>query len=224
MTTVTAEQRLTIVKHLAAGKDLDWVAAATRFDRSVVLDIASRHGYPDQSKLAWARDVLAEKAQQPAPAQTPAPAVAAPAVTRPAPGGTPQQQQPTVGALIAAGRASGSKRITAQAERVAAGITKLGDMLAAERAKIEARREREQAKVEARREREAAAARAREEVLRLEKELAAAREKLRGQPQPHRRPPRPGTHMCTIEGCDRTFDTSQGRSLHERRAHQGAES
>lgn len=60
MTTVTAEQRLTIVKHLAAGKDLDWVAAATRFDRSVVLDIASRHGYPDVSKLAWARDVLAE--------------------------------------------------------------------------------------------------------------------------------------------------------------------
>lgn len=186
MTTVTAEQRLTIVKHLASGKDLDWVAAATKFDRSVVLDIASRHGYPDVSKLAWARDVLAEKAQQPAPPPTPAPAAAPQAVARPAAPGVAPQQQPTVGALIAAGRSSGSKRIAAQAERVAA--------------------------------------RAREEVLRLEKELAAAREKLRGQPQPHRRPPRPGTHTCTIEGCDRTFDTSQGRSLHERRAHQGAES
>lgn len=77
MTTVTAEQRLTIIKHLAAGKDLDWVAAATKFDRSVVLDIASHHGYPDPAKLAWARDVLTEKAQQPAPAPAPAPAVAA---------------------------------------------------------------------------------------------------------------------------------------------------
>jgi hypothetical protein len=132
MTTVTPEQRLTIVKHLAAGKDLDWVAAATKLDRSVVLDIASRHGYPDTAKLAWARDVLTEKAQQP----DPAPPAAAPAAPR-TPSG-PAQQQATVGQLIAAGRTSGSKRIAAQAERVAAGITKLRDMLAAEQAKSEA--------------------------------------------------------------------------------------
>lgn len=146
MTTVTAEQRLTIVKHLAAGKDLDWVAAATRFDRSVVLDIASRHGYPDRSKLAWARDVLAE----------------------------------------------------------------LGDMLAAERAKVEARRKQAEAKRQAR-----------EEVERLQQELAAARAKLRPTTT---RPREKITHPCTVDGCDRVFDTSQGRSLHERRAHQGAES
>lgn len=206
MTTVTAEQRLTIVKHLAAGKDLDWVAAATKFDRSVVLDIASRHGYPDQSKLAWARDVLAEKAQQPAP--TPAPAAAPQAVARPAAPGVAPQQQPTVGALIAAGRASGSKRITAQADRVAAGITKLGDMLAAERAKVEARRKQAEAKRQAR-----------EEVERLQQELAAARAKLRPTTT---RPREKITHPCTVDGCDRVFDTSQGRSLHERRAHQDA--
>lgn len=166
MTTVTPEQRLTIVKHLAAGKDLDWVAAATKLDRSVVLDIASRHGYPDTAKLAWARDVLTEKAQQP----DPAPPAAAPAAPR-TPSG-PAQQQATVGQLIAAGRTSGSKRIAAQAERVAAGM-----------------------------------------------QLADARAKLRG-PRPHRQPPRPGAHPCTVEGCDRTFDTSQGRGLHQRRAHQ----
>lgn len=204
MTTVTAEQRLTIVKHLAAGKDLDWVAAATKLDRSVVLDIASRHGYPDTTKLAWARDVLTEKAQQPAPTPTPAPPAPAPARAPVA----PAPQQPTIGQLIAAGRASRTKGIIAQAERVAAGVTKLRDMLAAEQAKSEARRERE-----------AAAKSAREEVQRLEKQLADARAKLRG-PRPHRRPPRPGVHPCTVEGCDRTFDTSQGRSLHQRRAHQ----
>ncbi len=57
MTTVTAEQRLTIVKHLAAGNDLDWVAAATKFDRSVVLVITRLDRLAEEELKARAEKV-----------------------------------------------------------------------------------------------------------------------------------------------------------------------
>jgi len=56
--TITRQLHVTMLKHLVAGKDLDFVATVTKVPRDTVLDIASKHGYPDVKKMAWAVDVL----------------------------------------------------------------------------------------------------------------------------------------------------------------------
>lgn len=71
-TTVTPTDRLTIVKLLAGGRDLEFVATATGHDIDTVTHIASSHGYPDTAKLAWAADILAKKTIDDARAALPA--------------------------------------------------------------------------------------------------------------------------------------------------------
>lgn len=71
------------------------------------------------------------------------------------------------------------------------------------------------------RQRRQAEAQARAEVGHLEEALAEAKAKLReakGQPAPAartRQQPK-GEFPCRLEGCDKVYDTPQGRSLHER--------
>jgi hypothetical protein len=60
MTTIeiTPATKVTMLKHLVAGHDLDFVEAATRIPRDTILDIVSKHGYPDHDRMAWAVDML----------------------------------------------------------------------------------------------------------------------------------------------------------------------
>jgi len=60
MTTIaiTPALKVTMLKHLVAGKNLDFVADVTRVPRDTVLDIVSNHGYPNKDRMAWAVDVL----------------------------------------------------------------------------------------------------------------------------------------------------------------------
>ncbi|WP_248582576.1 Lsr2 family protein [Nocardioides sp. InS609-2] len=179
---VTPEQRLTILKHLAGGKDLDVVATITHRDRSEVLDVASRHGYPDRDKLAWAAGIL-EKKINGAAAPTEHPQAAKILAhqqihTRPAAGAsTPPAAGPATTTvsehhtLIDRGKQHPSKRIQAAANKVLDDLARLRTLLTEDHEK-NAERRKEQAAKDA----------ARAEVTRLEKQLADAKAKLRGKP------------------------------------------
>lgn len=200
---LTPEQHLTVVKHLAAGKNVDHTAAIMRLPRLQVLDIGSHHGYPDANKLAWAADILAKKldddrttaaisttATSPsgvrleveptrppqAPPQAPPAAAAAPAaVTSPA---RPDEFR----VLIDTAKGIDSKRIQNLANKVLDDVAKLRGLVDNHQRNLRAQKEAEQQK---------AAARA--EVERLEAQLAAARAKLR--------PAAPArTHIITDQG------------------------
>ena len=219
-TSVTDERRLTTLKHLAGGKDLDVVATIVALPRETVLDIGSRHGYPDTEKLAWAADIIEKKIRETAttiPEQRPAPRPAARAPqtagaatstpTAPAPITQPDE----IRTLINTAMQHPSKRIQNAAGKVVDDIAKLRTLI----------REDEEKHAE-RRKADAARAAARAEVERLEQQLAAAKAKLRGdKPAPATQQPAATTapkveHPCRNDGCDRVFDTGQGRSLHER--------
>jgi hypothetical protein len=60
MTTIaiTPQLKVTMLKHLVAGHDLDFVATATRVPRDTVLDIVSAHGYPKINQMKWSIDIL----------------------------------------------------------------------------------------------------------------------------------------------------------------------
>jgi hypothetical protein len=53
--------KLTILKHLAGGRDTDMVAAAMKMTRYQVIDIASCHGYPDPVKMAKAVTLITQR-------------------------------------------------------------------------------------------------------------------------------------------------------------------
>lgn len=55
---VTPEQRLTIVRHLANGRGVDFTATATGLRASLVREIGHEHGWPREESLAKAADVL----------------------------------------------------------------------------------------------------------------------------------------------------------------------
>lgn len=210
---ITAQQRLAVVKHLASGKPLDVVATIAHLDRSVVLDIGSSHGYPDTDKLGWAADVLAKKIDDeqkatitPAPerrTQTPVAATSTPAATGPPPLTKPDE----IRVLLNTAKAHPSKRIQNAADRVFDSLDKVRALIREDEEKHAEKRKAAAAKAEAR-----------AEVERLEEQLREAKAKLRGKPAaaPKRNTAPKGEHPCRNDGCDRVFDTGQGRSLHER--------
>lgn len=51
---ITHATRLTVLKHLAAGKGVEVVGAIMKLSRFEIIDIASEHGYPDVAKMAQA--------------------------------------------------------------------------------------------------------------------------------------------------------------------------
>lgn len=125
---------------------------------------------------------------------------------RPVPFATPARpvDQPARPSLIAAGRASSNKSIRALADKVDEQMRTLAQRL---------------------REDESNAA-ARAEVQRLERELAAAKARLKGEsktpPSSAPKPPKAaGTYPCLADGCDRTFERSQARASHTRITHEG---
>jgi len=60
MTTIdiTTQTKVTMLKQLVAGHDLEFVATATRVPRDTILDIVSKHGYPNKDRMGWAVDAL----------------------------------------------------------------------------------------------------------------------------------------------------------------------
>ncbi|NUO57267.1 MAG: hypothetical protein HOV78_11415 [Hamadaea sp.] len=174
--TITPELKLTTLKHLAGGKSLEVTASIVGLPRETVLDLASNHGYPDQSKLSWAADVLATKLDEQAkvmperaperPEPTPRPVAAVP---RPAPAPAPAAKADDIQALLSSAKEHQSKRIQRAAEKVTDDIARLRDLIQEDERKHAERR---------RLEKEKAAARA--EVERLEAQLAAAKAKLGG--------------------------------------------
>lgn len=178
--TVTDEQRLTVVKHLASGKSPDVVATITRLDRADVVDVGSHHGYPDTAKLLWAAERMAAKADDGRRAEiteAAAPRVLRPATTSPssvtAPNARPVGPPDEIRSLINAAKQHPAKRVQAQANRVLDALGKLRDLVAEDEAKHAERRQAEAAKVAAR-----------AEITRLEKALADAKAKLRGNGKP----------------------------------------
>ncbi len=63
-TVITRQTHVTMLKHLVAGKDLDFVATVTGVPRQSVLDIVSKHGYPNKDRMGWAVDMLIKGADE----------------------------------------------------------------------------------------------------------------------------------------------------------------
>lgn len=250
--TITPQQHLTVVKHLATGKNLDVVATITHLDRSQVLDIGSKHGYPDTEKLTWAVDILVKKLeaadeipQHPDAAaiarsgQTTRPSIQQQPTSRPAgvastpaPTGHPTAPKPTPAAAPAPAEAKvdAAEALLAEAsESKSKAVQRLGekirDLLVDLDERLDAQKRKEAA--QARREQERADAKA--EVARLQRQLEAAKQRLRSPAKKareqavkngeQRTSQATGDYPCTVDGCDRTFSTPQGASLHERRVH-----
>lgn len=132
---------------------------------------------------------------------------------------------PTADQIIAAGKRSAIKRCNALAEKIEAELADLRDRIHAEREAVEAKERKEREKAEAARRRDAEKAEAKREVERLEAALKAARAKLHGRTPPaakdNDKPVVTGQHICRRDDCGRSFDTTQARAMHERRAHDG---
>lgn len=223
-TDIAPTTKVALLRHLASGKSLDIVATIVHLKREQVLDVASKHGYPDRDKLAWAADVIVKKVEDEAsalpdrtdevrreerrerPALVVDQAVARPSITAPTAGGIED--------LIAKGKGHDAKRIQNAANKVLDDIDRLRTLLREDEAKHAERRKAEREKAEAR-----------AEVERLKAQLAEAQAKLRGGKKPTAKkaaaakPARvPGSldFACRNDGCDKAYDTPQGRSLHER--------
>jgi len=210
MSTFTPQQKLTIIKHLASGKPADIVASIVGTKPADIVEVAKGHGYPDVDKLAWAAEILEKNLDQDAAnGLEERPLAKGTPVTRaekiPAAVAVPQPR-PTadeVRALINQGKEHPSKRIQAQADRALDAINKLRQLMVEDEQKNHEKRKADAEK---------AAAKA--EIERLEKQLQAAKAKLRGTTTKPKAAT--GVHPCGNPGCDRTFDTAQGASLHGR--------
>lgn len=172
---------------------LPTIAANNHLTLAELQTMLTRCGYPDKDRLqkAWNRAVAITRGETPPDDEPEIPPTETPSVSRQS--------------IIDAGLRHPAKRIQAAAKKAIADLDRLRAMLAEDQEKNAARREAEEAK-----------AKAREEVARLEKQLRAAKAKLR------RTPPAPvveGDHPCPHDDCSRSFPTAQGRTLHVTRTH-----
>jgi DNA repair exonuclease SbcCD ATPase subunit len=188
------------------------VAADLGLSYDEVIDIASRHGYPEPDKMLWAidhiQDSLDGKPSSDAPAaQAPGPRPAPPAV----PATTVDDD--SLEALLAAAAASDKKRTRNAGEKIADLVQQLRATVTAEVAEREAAAEQQ-----------AAAKESLERIAALEAELAKERAALGLAPTATKKTrsytlPR-GDFPCPL--CDRHFDTEQGRRMHNTRTHRDA--
>jgi len=220
---ITPQLKVTMLKHLVAGKDLDFVAQVTRVPRDDVLDIVSAHGYPDVDKMAWAVDILTKTVGKIPTGQLSAgtPLDASIPSTRPTsrpnpfavtPAATIAHIPPTIVEILS--QAARSPFIRTQ---------NIGTKISALLADLTARLNDEQAAVEAKASADREAARIASRIATLQAEI----DKLKRKPAKTTgvshatRPVITGEHSCTTTGCDRTFPTIQGAVTHRRRAHEG---
>jgi hypothetical protein len=237
--TITPQLKVTMLKHLVAGKDLDFVAAVTKVPRDDVLDIVSKHGYPDVKKMAWAVDVLTDNDGNKIPIRE--------VDHRPhvlldttVPGGVPTMSNfagprpnnpfaitpPATIAHIPPATAD----LLHQAEQSPFIRTQnIGTKISTLLADLTTRLNDEQAAVEAKASADREAARIATRIATLQAEINKLKRRpvktvtttTGPRPAAPNRNMHPGVHPCTVAGCARTFDTAQGVHLHQRRAHDG---
>jgi hypothetical protein len=231
---ITPQLKVSMLKHLVAGKDLDFVAQVTRVPRDTVLDIVSAHGYPDVDKMSWAVDILIKTVgkipeshlRTGTPLDPPAPAArvnnhatgvngsAGFAVIAPATG-QPTTHPTHTGELLSRAAQSPFMRTQNLGAKISALLTDLT-------ARLDDEEEARNAKVKADREAAAVATR----IAQLQAEIDKLKRKT---PKVAKttgvskatKPVLTGEFSCTMDSCDRRFDTSQGVALHQRRAHEG---
>ncbi len=207
---ITPATTVTILKHLVAGHDLNFVAGVTHLERGDVLDLVSSHGYPDVDKMAWAVDVLTKKAGEvPAGASRTRFKAFEPTVVKPTPPADIVVR--ATDSVLNLGKHSPKVRTRTLAAKIHTLLDDLTNRLADETAAREAN-------LRAAKELVRNAAR----IAELEAELATLKGKTVRKPakakQTHTtRSVGNGGHPCPT--CPRIFDTGQGVSLHQRRTH-----
>jgi len=232
---ITPQLKVTMLKHLVAGKDLDFVATVTRVPRDDVLDIVSAHGYPDVDKMAWAVDILTKTVGKIPERPTATHRGAAP-LDRPTPAhaqSTGQPQRPNGYAItpptpVRPVHTSAVELLHQASESPFIRTQNIGTKISALLADLTARLNDEQAAAEAKAQADRESARIATRIATLQAEIDKLKRKPAkpDKPAPTATEPRSerltrGVHPCTTEGCDRTFDTGQGAAAHRRRAHEG---
>ena len=198
---ITHATRLTVLKHLAAGKPADLVAKIMKLSRYEIIDIASEHGYPDVAQMAQAvahitREIEAADREELAarPLAVPETTASRPVVTttspaRPERSGTTavpasgQQvltQPDELRVVINAGKQSKSRRIQGLTNRIIEDLTRLKEAIRAEQAKVEDARRKAEEKAAAARARAAEREALEKKKAELEAELARVKAKLSG--------------------------------------------
>jgi hypothetical protein len=239
-TAITPQLKITMLKHLVAGRDLDFVATVTSVPRDTVLDIVSNHGYPDHDRMGWAIDMiiqggdkiparpvdnrprvlLDEPAAERRPqtmnhaqstGQRPAPRNPGYALTPPPP---TRPAHTSISELLHQAGESNLTRTRALGSKISALVADLTQRLADEQGALEAKNKAA---------RESAAVAARIAVLQAEidKLKGSSKRAKTAVASPRKYTQNRGVHPCTNPDCDRTFDTPQGAVTHRRRAHEG---
>jgi len=224
--TITPQLKVTMLKHLVAGKDLDFVATTTRVPLQDVLDIVSNHGYPNKDRMAWAVDVLIQGGDKIPQSQlrtgTPLDPVAAATPVRTA-GGRPSNFA-LIPPVVIAHVPPATTDLLRQAEQSPFIRTQnIGAKISALLADLTARLNDEQQQVEAKAQADRESARIASRIATLQAEIDKLKRKtpkVAGVSHATR-PVITGEHSCTTPGCDRTFPTIQGAVTHRRRAHEG---
>ena len=227
--TITPQLKVTMLKHLVAGKNLDFVAATTRVPLQDVLNIVSNHGYPNHDRMAWAVDVLIQGGDKIPESQLRT--------------GTPLDL-PTMGNLAKpAGQRAASLAITPPAttahvppatadllhqasESPFIRTQNIGAKISALLVDLTARLNDEQQQVEAKAQADRESARIASRIATLQAEIA----KLKRKPAKADKTPTAAapaqrsvgaSFPCSVTGCDRMFASPNGAAIHKGRAHEG---
>lgn len=217
MSELAVERKVEILRYAASIVDerhpkpyITFPNVAQHFATTVdqVQGLLTKHGWPRPASMRKAADIIEQNGNPVMNVQI----GQTPPVTIPAapPVKPDELDEATVFMrLMSRGRDHSAATIRAQAGRVEQHLKRLSDLLAADEAKhAEARRAK------------AAKEKLRAEIAQREAEIKALKAKLRGGAP---KPTVAGEHACSHPGCDRTFPTPQGRSLHERRTHAGGD-
>jgi hypothetical protein len=163
--------KIAILKHLSAGRDLDFAAQVTRVTVEQARQVATAHGHPDPEKMQWAVEHLQAEIDD-ASDLTNKPATDIPAPRAPraaaAPKAAAAKPADDIRDLIIFAKNHPAKRIQAAGKKLLDDIDKLRRLLAEDQEKNAARRQADAEK---------AAVRA--EVERLQAQLAEAKAKLK---------------------------------------------
>jgi len=229
---ITPQLKVSMLKHLVGGKNLDFVAQVTRVPRDEVLAIVSAHGYPKINQMKWAIDILIKTVGKipTSPVSTHRGAVVLDEIDVPVtPVMRPEVQRsgfaitpPTIETVLAPAASVLHQAGESPFIRTQNLGLKIHYLLATLTSRLADEQAARDAKVKADREAAAVATR----IAQLEAEIAKLKRKT---PKVTKttgvskatRPVLTGEFSCGVDSCARAFDTAQGVALHRRRTHEG---
>ena len=230
-TVITPQLKVTMLKHLVAGKNLDFVADVTGLSRDTVLDIVSAHGYPKINSMKWSIDCLIKDADK-----IPVREVDyRPRVLLDEPAAPTHESIRVRNDRLSVATVAHVPPATAdllhQAEQSPFIRTQnIGTKISALLADLTARLNDEQQQVEAKASADREAARIASRIATLQAEIdklkrkpakTATGQKLSTTGQKPSYTQQYGEFACTTPACERVFTTIQGAVTHRRRAHEG---